>query len=247
MRLCECGCGLSVPTAQKTDRRRGHVKGQPLRFIHGHRVRLGHDGPRRDSAARRAARLARWEVIADLWRAGMTIDQIACEVGSTPNSINVTVSRMRREGFADLPYRFMRVQGDEEVPNPTGLCQCGCGAPTTLATSTARRRQALKGEPVRYLLGHGAAHSRVGEYEVDENGCWIWQHSLTAGYGYLKRDGETKAHRWYYRQHVGPIPAGYEVHHTCEVRACVNPAHLEPLTHAEHTRRHRKEVVDAAA
>lgn len=37
---CECGCGDPAPTARETNRRKGHVKGQPLRFIHGHRVRL---------------------------------------------------------------------------------------------------------------------------------------------------------------------------------------------------------------
>lgn len=38
-KLCECGCGLPAPIATRTDPRRGHVKGQPLRFITGHRAR----------------------------------------------------------------------------------------------------------------------------------------------------------------------------------------------------------------
>jgi len=36
MKLCECGCGLPAPIAKKTNTRRGHVKGQPIRFIVGH-------------------------------------------------------------------------------------------------------------------------------------------------------------------------------------------------------------------
>jgi len=39
VKLCECGkCGLPAPIAKRTDARRGHVKGQPMRFIAGHRA-----------------------------------------------------------------------------------------------------------------------------------------------------------------------------------------------------------------
>jgi hypothetical protein len=37
VKLCECGkCGLPTPIAKRTDARRGHVKGQPMRFVRGH-------------------------------------------------------------------------------------------------------------------------------------------------------------------------------------------------------------------
>jgi hypothetical protein len=37
VKLCECGkCGLPAPIAKRTDARRGHVKGQPMRFVRGH-------------------------------------------------------------------------------------------------------------------------------------------------------------------------------------------------------------------
>ena len=38
-RLCECGCGRPAPLAPHTDRRRGWLVGQPLRFVHGHNAR----------------------------------------------------------------------------------------------------------------------------------------------------------------------------------------------------------------
>lgn len=38
--LCACGCGYPAPVAKATSRRLGHVKGQPVRFIHGHHARL---------------------------------------------------------------------------------------------------------------------------------------------------------------------------------------------------------------
>ncbi len=37
--LCECGCGQPTPIAKVSAARRGHVKGQPTRFIQGHTSR----------------------------------------------------------------------------------------------------------------------------------------------------------------------------------------------------------------
>jgi hypothetical protein len=37
VKLCECGCGQPAPIAKWNDKRKGAVKGQPQRFIHGHR------------------------------------------------------------------------------------------------------------------------------------------------------------------------------------------------------------------
>ena len=37
----------------------------------------------------------------------------------------------------------------------------------------------------------------------------------------------------------GPIPEGLELDHLCKNGKCVNPAHLEPVTHAENIRRSR--------
>lgn len=36
IKLCECGCGRPAPIAKQTNRRIGHVKGQPIRYILGH-------------------------------------------------------------------------------------------------------------------------------------------------------------------------------------------------------------------
>jgi hypothetical protein len=39
VKLCECGCGLPAPIAPQTDRRWGHIKGQPVHFLPGHNGR----------------------------------------------------------------------------------------------------------------------------------------------------------------------------------------------------------------
>lgn len=45
------------------------------------------------------------------------------------------------------------------------------------------------------------------------------------------------AHRFAYEDIVGPILEGLTIDHLCRVRHCVNPAHLEPVTHLENVRR----------
>jgi hypothetical protein len=39
---------------------------------------------------------------------------------------------------------------------PLGLCQCGCGQATKVATRTRRARGDFKGQPQRYVLGHNS-------------------------------------------------------------------------------------------
>jgi HNH endonuclease len=70
--------------------------------------------------------------------------------------------------------------------------------------------------------------------------CWLWTAARThGGYGQfgLARGKAVRAHRLAYELTIGPIPDGLELDHLCRVRNCVNPAHLEPVTHAENMRR----------
>lgn len=71
-------------------------------------------------------------------------------------------------------------------------------------------------------------------------GCWLWTGSLTVagGYGQFRSGGRPRrAHRLAYETLVGPIPDGLHLDHLCRTPCCVNPAHLEPVTGPENTRR----------
>ncbi len=66
--------------------------------------------------------------------------------------------------------------------------------------------------------------------------CWLWTASINPeGYGkfWVAGKGRLRAHRVAYELVVGPIPEGLQIDHLCRVRHCVNPSHLEPVTHRE--------------
>lgn len=68
---------------------------------------------------------------------------------------------------------------------------------------------------------------------ADDTGCWLWSKSVSPDDGYARLEYCKKkwlAHRFVYELLVGPIPDGLELDHLCRNRACVNPAHLDPVT-----------------
>jgi len=67
-------------------------------------------------------------------------------------------------------------------------------------------------------------------------GCWLWTGGQSHGYGnfMIRREGggyaQVQAHRFAYRQLVGPVPAGLVLDHLCRNKRCVRPQHLQPVT-----------------
>lgn len=130
----------------------------------------------------------------------------------------------------------------QDIPN--GFCQCGCGQRTNVVLYERKARPGrIKGEHYKFVRGH--KQWRIGpDYLEEDRGyktpCWIWQRTTDArGYGGTSADGNrhVKAHRVYYERANGPIPEGFVIDHLCRVPACVNPAHLEPVTNAENVQR----------
>lgn len=82
--------------------------------------------------------------------------------------------------------------------------------------------------------------------------CWGWTGTVTnGGYGTIWWNGSsTTAHRVAYEIVIGAIPEGKQLDHLCHTldfscnkgkdchhRRCVNPNHLEPVTHSENNAR----------
>ena len=90
--------------------------------------------------------------------------------------------------------------------------------------------------------------------EVADGGCWLWKaRSKSNGYGQFSIGGKNNrtyrvlyAHRYAYERLVGPIAEGKELDHLCRVRACVNPAHLEVVTHQQNMLRGEGVTAQAA-
>lgn len=76
----------------------------------------------------------------------------------------------------------------------------------------------------------------LAKVAIQPDGCLLWTAAVDRhGYGGFRaeQDRWVTAHRWYYQHINGPVPEGLELDHLCRVRACVNPAHLRPVTRRE--------------
>ena len=81
---------------------------------------------------------------------------------------------------------------------------------------------------------------------IESGQCWTWNGSRSKdGYGQMVLDGRRDRKRvriapyrfiWEWVNDE-PMPDGLEPDHTCNNRGCVNPSHVEPVTHAENQRR----------
>ena len=79
-----------------------------------------------------------------------------------------------------------------------------------------------------------------GKVKKLDNGCWEWigGKAANSGYGVFWLNNRLGvAHRVSYEWANNKIPEGLELDHLCRNKSCVNPDHLEIVTHSENARR----------
>lgn len=94
-------------------------------------------------------------------------------------------------------------------------------------------------------LHGGTTKEKLLLNHVVDGECWRWtgSKSKTTGYGKMRVSCKDRlVHRLSYETFVGPIKDGLCIDHLCFVRDCINPAHLEQVTHAENSRRRTRRI-----
>ncbi len=172
--------------------------------------------------------------------AGIPYGYCHCGCGQRTNPAPKTSAR---NGWIEgEPLKFVlyhRGRKPLDPPNPSGLCMCGCGETTSISKQNNYKHGYVKGEHVRYRPGHMNIKTEFPGYVEEDRGfetpCWIWQGGLNSkGYGVHRHK---PAHRVVYEREREPVPDALDLDHLCRVPPCVNPDHLEPVTHRENCRR----------
>lgn len=231
---CHCGCGQLTKLAPTTNMGRGWRKGKPIMYVQGHHVRVRYayvDRP-----------------IEEPNPSGL------CVCGCGEKTTMAPYTSFERGYVKGKPMKYIkghqRRKDDylslmaSEGPNPSGICQCGCGQTTPLGSATIRSTGLVKGKHARFVLGHQTPSSWPGYKVVETNyvdkvtkqssPCHFFAGAIDKnGYG---RWGVAYdlAHRLAWTNEVGPIPEGHIIHHKCEQRPCINVLHLQPTTRSKH-------------
>ena len=86
-----------------------------------------------------------------------------------------------------------------------------------------------------------------------EGACILWDGCLDEkGYGRISAGGRSErtmigAHRLAWERVYGPIARGFQAHHKCGTKACVNVDHLEVMSVADHCREHKPHLHSSAS
>ena len=153
-------------------------------------------------------------------------------------------------GWCQMHHRRWYEHGDPLVTLHSSDRPSVCSVPSCERPHQARgycnvhaHRDRRYGDPLGGSEYRGDLALNIAQrYEVHAStGCWQWTGPTDQkGYGKVRigRYGPQRmAHRASYEVAVGPIPDGLSLDHLCGNTGCINPDHLEPVTHVENCRR----------
>ncbi len=155
---------------------------------------------------------------------GLTWPQVGTILGNTRHAANNTAAYWAKTRKMAWPLKravpICRLDGCEERGIGQGYC-------------SIHYQRLMGGRPLDRPHRNAPLEERL-PFLIDKSGdCWTWKLTPRAdGYGRTHWRGRSRqAHCAVYEMLVGPIPEGRELDHLCRNRICVNPAHLEPVTH----------------
>lgn len=115
----------------------------------------------------------------------------------------------------------------------------------TIAEARSTLLQSTRRRPSNDIADPAFRERFSSRIEFDPNGgCWLWAGARGASekpgghfYGCVRFGQHTiLAHRVAYQLFIGPVPAGADVLHSCDIPECVNPAHLRAGSHGDNMR-----------
>jgi hypothetical protein len=152
----------------------------------------------------------------------------ACWVWPWASSVGGPRFKQGGKGQPVAPVAFYDLRGAPRTGRPLVRT---CDEPRCVNPAHRRERAAVRMNSVDRLHGIARRHA--------PDACWLWDGKREVqGYGVGYHEKRVvKAHRLSFLLLRGAIPDGMELDHLCRNRACVNPAHLEPVRHVENVLR----------
>ena len=130
-----------------------------------------------------------------------------------------------------------KVCGLEFIGYSKELCSRQCSSMARRKPLTARPKQD-KRSPLRRAYEDGdwpAVRQILLANTTTVDGCSIWLGRIKRGDPQVSLGASRDVHRLMLEAKHGAPLGSQAAHHTCGVPACINPEHLQPVTHSQNT------------